>query len=430
MHRSRPALAVALALMSPWPASAQSPGTTSANPSFEEVQATIRRMQEKLDRLGSAASERDQALQFLQQQVEQATGEIAGTGRTYDALRGEAATLADKVEDLSADREKLRGEVGTRDEAMASLETRLSSLAEELRAASGREAMLQSKVAAMEAAAGKTHEDLATKAAEADALQQRVAELEADAGRNNALAVERDTELERLNHALAAAQQAAEEARRKAAIQVAATEGAAAALRRQVESLGQDVAELNDQLAAAETTVDQQRQQIDGLDSRLSEALAQRVEELEQYRSEFFGQLKQALGDRPDLRVVGDRFVFQSELLFESGSAQLDPEGQAELRALALTLQDVAGRIPPQLDWVLRVDGHTDKRPIRDSMFHSNWELSTARAISVIQFLVAQGIPPEHLAAAGFGEYRPIDPADDEIAYRRNRRIEFKLTEG
>ena len=430
MHRSRPALAVALALMSPWPTSAQSPGATGANPPFDEVQATIRRMQEKLERLGSAASERDQALQFLQQQVEQATGEIAGTGKTYDALRGEAATLADKVQDLSADREKLRGEVGTRDEAMASLETRLSTLAEEFRAASEREAMLLSKVAAMEVAAGKTHADLATKAAEAETLQQRVAELEADAGRNSALAVERGTELERLNHALTAAQQAAEETKRKAAIQVAATEGAAAALRRQVESLGQDVTELNDQLAAAETTVDQQRQQIDGLDSRLSAALAQRVEELEQYRSEFFGQLKQALGDRPDLRVVGDRFVFQSELLFDSGSAQLDPEGQAELRALARTLQDVAGRIPPQIDWVLRVDGHTDKRPIRDSTFHSNWELSTARAISVIQFLVAQGIPPEHLAAAGFGEYRPIDPADDEIAYRRNRRIEFKLTEG
>ena len=201
-------------------------------------------------------------------------------------------------------------------------------------------------------------------------------------------------------------------------------------LQRQLESLTSEVAELNEQLAAAESTVDEQREQIDGLDEQLNAALAQRVEELEQYRSEFFGELKKALGDRPDLRVVGDRFVFQSELLFDSGSARLDPDGQSQLRALARTLQDVASRIPPNLDWVLRVDGHTDRQPIRDSTFRSNWELSTARAISVIEFLVAQGIAPEHLAAAGFGEYRPIDPADDEIAYRRNRRIEFKLTEG
>ena len=166
------------------------------------------------------------------------------------------------------------------------------------------------------------------------------------------------------------------------------------------------------------------------LDDRLAAALAKKVEELEQYRSEFFGRLHQALGDRPGLRVVGDRFVFQSELLFASGSASLDPEGQRELRELATTLTDVVARIPPGVDWILRVDGHTDRQPIRDAAFRSNWELSAARAISVIQYLMQQGIPPEHLAAAGFGEYRPIDPGDDEIAYRRNRRIEFKLTEG
>ena len=120
----------------------------------------------------------------------------------------------------------------------------------------------------------------------------------------------------------------------------------------------------------------------------------------------------------------------QSELLFESGSASLDPAGQTQLRELARTLENVAGRIPPEVDWVLRVDGHTDRQPVRDGSFRSNWELSVARAISVIDFLTRQGITPEHLAAAGFGEYRPIDPRDDEVAYRRNRRIEFKLTEG
>ena len=128
--------------------------------------------------------------------------------------------------------------------------------------------------------------------------------------------------------------------------------------------------------------------------------------------------------------MVGDRFVLQSELLFASGSAELDAQGAAQLRALAQTLRDVAARIPPEVDWILRVDGHTDRQPVRDGTYRSNWELSAARAISVVRFLIGQGIPPHHLAATGFGEYRPIDAGDDEIAYRRNRRIELKLTEG
>ena len=173
------------------------------------------------------------------------------------------------------------------------------------------------------------------------------------------------------------------------------------------------------------------RTPIAGLDEQLDEALARKVEELEQYRSEFFGQLKQALGDRPDLRVVGDRFVFQSELLFASGSASLDPQGQAELRQLAVARCRTwrRGSRPGSTGSCGSTATPTGSRSATPA-FRSNWELSAARAISVIEFLIAQGIAPEHLAAAGFGEYRPIDPADDEIAYRRNRRIEFKLTEG
>ena len=191
------------------------------------------------------------------------------------------------------------------------------------------------------------------------------------------------------------------------------------------------MADLNQLLAAAETRVDEQQDKIDGLDEELEQALAKG----RGAGAVPLGVLRPAAsrrsGDRPDLRVVGDRFVFQSELLFASGSASLDPTGQARAaRSWRRTLQEVAARIPPGVDWVLRVDGHTDRQPIRDGTFRSNWELSAARAISVIEFLIAQGIAPEHLAAAGFGEYRPIDPADDEIAYRRNRRIEFKLTEG
>ncbi len=443
MHRIR-LTAAAVALLLPIAAAAQEPDTTKAPPSFDEVQATIRRMQERLDRLGSSAAQRDQALQFLEQQVEKASGEIAGTGKTNESLRGEAASLADRMDDLSQDRERLRGEVGERGEAVTLLEKKLSDLSAELDAAATRESILHANLATAQAGAGQSQAALAAKAAEADALRQKLAELQSSrdalglkvadlekgAGESEKLLTERLTETERLQAELAAVRRGAEEATHRAAIQVAAAEGAAAALQRKVESLTQEVTDLDQQLATAESTVDEQRDKIDGLDQELEQALAKRVEELEQYRSEFFGGLKKALGDRPDLRVVGDRFVFQSELLFASGSARLDPDGQAELRALARTLQDVTARIPSGIDWVLRVDGHTDRQPIRDGSFHSNWELSAARAISVIEFLVAQGIAPEHLAAAGFGEYRPIDPADDEIAYRRNRRIEFKLTEG
>ena len=153
------------------------------------------------------------------------------------------------------------------------------------------------------------------------------------------------------------------------------------------------------------------------------------MQELARYRSEFFGRLREVLGDHPDIRVVGDRFVFQSEVLFETGSAELGEEGRAQMARLARTLLDISRDIPKEIDWVLRVDGHTDKRPISTSQFPSNWELSTARAISVVKFLIRQGLPPNRVAATGFGEYQPIDPDNDEIAYRRNRRIELKLTE-
>ncbi|MCS6781315.1 MAG: peptidoglycan -binding protein [Geminicoccaceae bacterium] len=183
-------------------------------------------------------------------------------------------------------------------------------------------------------------------------------------------------------------------------------------------------------LERSQGEVDQQKLVIADLGARLNAALLQQVEQLEQYRSEFFGRLRRILGDRPDVVIVGDRFVFPSELLFPSGSARLEPEGEAQLERLAATLREVAATIPSDIDWVLRVDGHTDRRPVGPgSPFRSNWELSTARAISVVEFLIRRGIPPERLVAAGFGEFRPLDPGDSETAWRRNRRIEFKLTE-
>ncbi len=200
-------------------------------------------------------------------------------------------------------------------------------------------------------------------------------------------------------------------------------------LNRQILALRQQLASLATALEAAEAANTEQDVQISDLGRRLNVALASKVQELARYRSEFFGRLREVLGARKDVRIVGDRFVFQSEVLFETGSAELEEAGQQQLGQLARTLIEIAVRIPKNLPWVLRVDGHTDRIPIHTPEFASNWELSTARAISVVKFLIDQGIAADHLAATGFGEYQPLDPGSSEEALRRNRRIELKLTQ-
>ncbi len=200
-------------------------------------------------------------------------------------------------------------------------------------------------------------------------------------------------------------------------------------LNQQISALRQQLLAIGQALKLAKTKNQDQEIKLENLGKRLNLLLAQRVNELEKYRSEFFGRLRDLLGDNPNIRVVGDRFLFQSELLFASGSAQLGEEGRPELAKLAATLRQVAAKIPKDINWVLRVDGHTDRRSISTERFASNWELSTARAVSVVSYLAAQGISPQRLAATGFGEFHPIDQADTPEALQRNRRIEIKLTD-
>lgn len=204
----------------------------------------------------------------------------------------------------------------------------------------------------------------------------------------------------------------------------------------QIEVLTQQISALRRQLAALEEALDaseKRDQELQGriadLGQRLNVALAQRVQELSRYRSEFFGRLRAILGNRPDIRIVGDRFVFQSEVFFDTGQAQLLPEGRAELDKVASALVDLDKQIPSEIAWVLRVDGHTDSRPINSPIYKSNWELSSARAIAVVQYLISRGVAPQRLVAAGFAEFEPLDTAQTEEAYQRNRRIELKLTE-
>lgn len=205
----------------------------------------------------------------------------------------------------------------------------------------------------------------------------------------------------------------------------------------QVELLNQQIAALRNQIGALESALDvseardqESNTKIADLGRRLNVALAQRVQELNRYRSDFFGRLREILSDRDNIRIVGDRFVFQSEVLFPVGADVINPIGQEEMQKLATAILDLQREIPPEINWVLRVDGHTDNVPMSGAgRFRDNWELSSARAISVVKFLIANGVPAERLVAAGFGEFQPLDEADTPQARDRNRRIELKLTE-
>ncbi|MGF1562120.1 MAG: peptidoglycan -binding protein [Geminicoccaceae bacterium] len=196
----------------------------------------------------------------------------------------------------------------------------------------------------------------------------------------------------------------------------------------QIEELRNQLASIQDALDLEQERVSAQNEIIADLGSQLNLALADKVQELQQVRSEFFARLTEVIGDRETIRVEGDRFVFQAEVLFASGSAVIEPGGTQQLRELAATLREILPEIPSDLPWILRIDGHSDRRPVTSGRFANNWELSAARAISVVQFLIGQGIPANRLAATGFGEYQPIDNGLTDEAFRRNRRIEIKLT--
>lgn len=306
------------------------------------------------------------------------------------ALSGRDAALSKLGQELAALTEQLSLERKANSDLRADL-SRLSS-------------ELQSSVAARdsitEEASRLAHDVQALEALKAQ-LEARIAEL--------------DLKLGEAAGEVAEERRLSDEARAQAAL-----------LNRQIEEMRKELQRVAAALEASEALTAEQKVQIADLGKRLNVALAGKVEELQRYRSEFFGRLRQVLGSRPGIRVEGDRFVFQSELLFDTASAELGLEGIEQVRGLARTLNDIAREIPKDVNWVLRVDGHTDKRPIT-GRYASNWELSTARAITVVRTLIANGVPPERLAAAGFGEFQPLDGGESEAAYGRNRRIEVRL---
>ncbi|WP_342151359.1 peptidoglycan -binding protein [Methylorubrum sp. SB2] len=262
----------------------------------------------------------------------------------------------------------------------------------------------------------------------------RRAQEEAVAGMRNTLTAT-EAERDRLQ-ALADAATASQGKTADVDAQLAAERGATARAQNQVELLNEQIralrrqlAALEDALSASESRDRESQARIAELGSRLNVALAQRVQELARYRSDFFGRLRQIIGSRSDIRIVGDRFVLQSEVLFAAGSAALKPEAGPEIDRIAGAILDISKEIPADIPWVLRVDGHTDARPIQSPQFPSNWALSAARAIAVVQYLRTKGIPPQRLLAGAFGEFQPLDSGTSEEAYSRNRRIEMKLTE-
>ncbi len=202
-----------------------------------------------------------------------------------------------------------------------------------------------------------------------------------------------------------------------------------ALLSQQLDELHAQLAMVQKALDISETEAKAKDVQIANLGSRLNAALAAKVQELERYRSDFFGELRKVLANRPGISIVGDRFIFQSQVLFATGSAALSPEGTDQIDKLAATLKQISAKIPPNIPWILRVDGHADRQPVVGGPWGSNWELSAGRAITVVKQLIAAGIPPNRLAATGFGDTQPLDPANTPEAYAKNRRIEFRLTD-
>ena len=194
-------------------------------------------------------------------------------------------------------------------------------------------------------------------------------------------------------------------------------------------SLRLRIEELTNLLAEKDRQASRDKVAIANLGKSLNNALANRVQELQRFRSEFFGRLRDVLKDRDDVEIVGDRFVFQSEVLFAQGQAEIGPVGQGKLAKLAVALADIAKKIPSDINWVLQVDGHTDDVPIRAGRYADNWDLSTERALSVVRYLNQQGLAANRLAAAGYGEYQPLDADDSDDARRKNRRIEVKITQ-
>jgi chemotaxis protein MotB len=354
----------------------------------------------------------------LRGQVDAATAGLAARSIERDRLAAQLSTAAQYARAAKDDNDRLQAQ-------LTETRAQLAAAANELTASRQRLDETKAQIAALDRTVtiGK------------DTLEARISDLARLAEQTRALTALRD-ELEK--QAQDAAARATTEAQRRAAVetQLADERKLGDSARAQIALMNQQIDELKKQMTAVAAALELSEKQgkekeaeIANLGSKLIVSLADKVEELQRYRSEFFGRLRALTANRPGIQVVGDRFVFQSEVLFPLGSAELTKAGIAQLTALAITIKDLAAEIPADTPWMLRVDGHTDPQPLKNLPFASNWELSAARAITVVKLLISYGVPAEHLAATGFGQYQPFAPGDTPEAYAKDRRIELRLTD-
>lgn len=366
-----------------------------------DLRVSIAQLSSELQQSNAAGDKLQQQLASTRADRDQLAAALADLKTKSAADAAAKAEVDAKLEDaykvINADQQKVQTMLGD----IAVLESLRDELKQQLAASTAQSADLQQKLSASQTESAGLQQQLSQSQSQSASLKQQldasmaqVATLKADLGTSEQQASESGLQIDLLN--------------------------------RQLLALRDQLGKLTVALDASEAKAKADEVQVFDLGKRLNEALASKVEELARYRSEFFGKLREVLGNRPDVQVVGDRFIFQSEVLFATGSATIGEDGKHQLAAFADTLKNIAERIPTDIDWILRVDGHTDKQPY-NGVYGGNWELSTARALAVVKFLIEQGIPPNRLAAAGFGEFRPLVDGDTPEDYRRNRRIELKL---
>jgi chemotaxis protein MotB len=362
------------------------------------------------------------------------------------AARDASASIASERDSLRAQRDKLAAQLSDAQLQTQSATTRnqqlqaqLAEAAKKTDAAGQQAATLAAQLAdarqQLDAMKAQMAELDKTVTADKATIQAKLSDLAKLSEQVQALTALRD-ELEKQSQEAAARAMTEQQKREAMAAQLKDEQKFSDSARAQIALLNKQVEQLRAQLTQVSEDLDLEQKkgrdkdvQIANLGQKLNAALAAKVEELKSYRSEFFGKLRQVLANRPGIQIVGDRFVFQSEVLFPIGSADLTPAGQDQINKLAETLKQIAAQIPSDIHWILRVDGHADHQPVTGGQFADNWQLSSARAINVVKLLIADGVPADRLAATGFADYQPLDPANTPEAYAKNRRIELRLTD-